>query len=37
MSRARPFAAVLAGLCLAPAPLAAEEILFRCFFDGVCE
>lgn len=31
-----PLVATVA-LLLAPAPLVAEEILFRCFFDGVCD
>ncbi len=31
-----PLAAAVA-LLLAPAPATAEEILFKCFFDGVCD
>ncbi len=35
MSRRRLITAAL--LAAAPAPLAADEILYRCFFDGVCD
>ncbi len=30
-------AALMLGLTLAPAPLAAEELLFKCYFDWVCD
>ena len=37
MSHARAIAAALALVVIAPVPVAAEEILFKCFFDGMCD